>query len=166
MRRSGRYSGSPISRARVQPSRRGDGHATLNWDANFIYTWEFSAPSLSRSLCKVKRSTSKTNGRAFKIAAPPTHTHTASLNMSVHPPVCHPCLYWVVQATWHYMTQALSSINCCDVTYPSTQLSLAKDRAQLLYFLSGWLLSSALTRVNREHTLRPIFCLFVNRHKY
>lgn len=64
------------------------------------------------------------------------------------------------------MTRAISSSNCCQVTYPSTQLTLAQDQAQILYFLTGWLLSSALTRVHRGRTLRPISCSFVNRHSY
>ncbi|CAM9957469.1 unnamed protein product [Hapterophycus canaliculatus] len=64
------------------------------------------------------------------------------------------------------MTKAISSANLVDVTYPTTHLVLSKDQGQILFFLAGWLLSSALTRVSRDRRLGPVFCPFVDGHKH
>lgn len=63
------------------------------------------------------------------------------------------------------MTLAIMSPNNVNVTYPDIQVELGDDQGQVLYFLAGSLLSSALTRAKRDSRLGTTFCPFVDRHK-
>lgn len=52
------------------------------------------------------------------------------------------------------------------MVYPTQVVDLDKDRRQFLFYIAGWMLSSALTRVSRDGRLRSSFMPFVNTHKY
>lgn len=57
-------------------------------------------------------------------------------------------------------------MNLVRVQYPAEQVQLDPDRGQVLYFLAGWLLSSALSHVKRHKAVGITFCPFVNSHKH
>lgn len=75
------------------------------------------------------------------------------------------CAWWQLVSE-RVFKQELDNGNCVSVTYPDRDLQLDKGRAPVLYFMAGWLLSMALSRVQRERRLGPIFCPFVNAHKH
>lgn len=52
------------------------------------------------------------------------------------------------------------------VVYPTQVYILDMDRQQVVFYIAGWMLSQALTRVKRDGRLGPSFIPFVNVHKY
>lgn len=70
------------------------------------------------------------------------------------------------QATWHFLADEITKVNILRVEYPTTRYDLDQDRREVVYFLSGWLLSSALSHVTRHKRDGAAFTSFVNSHKY
>lgn len=71
-----------------------------------------------------------------------------------------------IQVTENALTQALRQANFVPLTYPDKVITLEVHQKRILYHLTGWLLSSALSRVQRDRRLGPAFLPFVNRHKH
>ncbi|CAM9341821.1 unnamed protein product [Ectocarpus sp. 12 AP-2014] len=78
------------------------------------------------------------------------------------------CLQFAILflATLSLFTKALEDVSRARVTYPNLVIDLDADRRQVVFYIAGWMLSSALTRVNRDHRLRSSVMPFVNIHKY
>ncbi|CAB1105110.1 unnamed protein product [Ectocarpus sp. CCAP 1310/34] len=72
----------------------------------------------------------------------------------------------VDKATWQFLADEITKVNILRVEYPTTRYDLAQDRREVVYFLSGWLLSSALSHVTRHKRDCPAFTSFVNSHQY